>query len=129
MTPMDFEVWKARAASVIERLKTEGDQWRADFETLKSQFKDRAEHYRKEDATIPDARALSTFLQPDLGLVPSPLRSILQPLAAALALSILTGLVGLAAINFASFALVASLIYLMITKVFGIHVDMNAPAF
>ncbi len=74
-----------------------------------------------------ETQALSQLLRPDLGKTPAPLRRVLEPVVAATALVVLASLLGMGAFGFATLALAAALIYLILTKVFGLELSLGTP--
>ncbi len=71
------------------------------------------------------ATALSALVRPDLGNTPAPVRRFLEPLVAASALVVLIVLLGLGMFGFATLFLAVSLMYLIITRVFGIELGID----
>jgi hypothetical protein len=72
--------------------------------------------------------ALSTFIRPNLGDTPAPLRRVLEPIVAASALLAMVVLAGFGALGFGAMLIAAGLIYLIITQVFGIQLDLVPPS-
>lgn len=83
----------------------------------------------KQQVMGPDAPpgALSTFLRPDLGPTPDPLRRILEPVIAAWALLTMGALLAVGALGFATMFAAASLLYVLLTRVFGLELDVKLP--
>ena len=71
--------------------------------------------------------ALTTFLRPNLGATPAPLRRALEPVVAACAMLALAVLIGIGASAGLLFLLAGALVYLIITKVFGIALTLGEP--
>lgn len=74
-----------------------------------------------------EGRALSTFIRPDLGPLPTPLSRLLEPLVAVLAGSVMAFFAALGMLHFGIFFACLSVVYLIITHVFGIELDLNLP--
>ncbi len=67
---------------------------------------------------------LSTFLRPNLGKTPAPLRRFLEPLVAALALSLLATLLVAGSVTLVVFMGIVGLIYAILTHVFGLELGL-----
>ena len=74
--------------------------------------------------------ALSTFIRPDpsvLGPTPEPLRRLLEPVIAAWAILTMGALLGVGAVGFSLMFAAAALLYLILTRVFGLELDVKMP--
>lgn len=102
------------------------DEIRQQFEGARDQLRREAQRLRASFSNN-DARALSTFVRPNLGPVPSPLRRALEPVVALVAGVVLAVLMAFGLLHFGLFFLAAGLIYLILNKVFGLELDVNLP--
>ncbi|MBI3179771.1 MAG: hypothetical protein HYZ27_08925 [Deltaproteobacteria bacterium] len=71
------------------------------------------------------SQALAHFIRPDLG--GSALSRVMEPVVAASAMLALAVLVGVGALSLAGLLVAAALIYLIVTQVFGIELDIETP--
>ena len=71
--------------------------------------------------------ALSTFIRPDLGPTPEPLRRLLEPIIAVWALATMGALLAMGAVGFALMFAAASLLYVILTRIFGLELDVKLP--
>jgi hypothetical protein len=71
--------------------------------------------------------ALSLLIRPNLGPTPAALRRFLEPVVAASALLAVVVLTGIGALGVAAMLTAVALIYLIVTKVFGIELDLVPP--
>lgn len=72
------------------------------------------------------ATALSTFVRPDLSHIsPSPLLRALEPVVALVGLALLALLGSMAGAGMLTFVLTSALILLLLTRVFGLQLDLN----
>ncbi len=95
---------------------------------LGARLRDEADRARARfDAQNGESHALATFMRPNLGPTPVSLRRYLEPLVAIAAGLVLAGLLAFGLYGFAMFFLSASLIYLILTHVFGLEFDLNLP--
>ncbi len=101
---------------------------------LAEQLRDLGARVRDEAARVSarsgydtESGALSAFIRPNLGPTPRPLRRVLEPVVAASAVLALVVLLGFGMFSFAGFFIASSLIYLIITQIFGIELDLNLP--
>jgi hypothetical protein len=105
-----------------------------DLEALRRRARQAAEQLRQQlraragQAGGP-SHALSAFVRPELGAVPPPLRRLLEPVVAALAITLLAGLGAVATVNIATLMLVAAVVVLILRLVFGIELDLVPPPF
>jgi len=113
--------WPADLGSTLRdaaaRARDEARRIRAEADRLRSRVRGDA----------PTGGALAAFVRPDLGATPAPLRRVLEPLVAAAAAVALALLLGIGVFNFAMFFAAATLIYAILTYVFGIEFDLNLP--
>ena len=98
--------------------------WRSQLEELSAQVWAEVDRLGRT-VRSQNTTALAAFVRPELGATPAPLKRFLEPLVAALALSALVGLGAFGMVGFATLFLAASLIYLIITKVFGIELGLG----
>lgn len=104
--------------------------WRDSAKDLFGDLADRMqqERIRMRRAFSPtDSTALSEFIRPNLGQTPPALRRVLEPIVAVSALLALAVLTTMGALGFAVLFAAASLIYLILTYVFGLRLDMAIP--
>ncbi len=94
---------------------------------LVDELRQTANRWRAEIGGEPGAKTLATFIRPNLGPTPAPVRRVLEPVVAASAMLALAVLSGIATINLALFMLCAGLVYLIVTYVFGVELDLNVP--
>jgi len=92
-----------------------------------SRVRDEAARVRRTARPRDGSEALAAFIRPNLGPTPQPLRRVLEPIIAAAAALALAVLLSFGMFSFAGFFLAATLIYAIITYVFGIELDLNLP--
>ena len=93
-----------------------------------SRLRDEAARLRRTARPRDGNEALTAFIRPNLGRTPEPLRRILEPVVAAAAALALAVLLSFGMFSFAGFFVAATLIYAIITYVFGIELDLNLPS-
>ena len=105
--------------------------WRDGAGEFLNEFADklRQERIRMRRAFSPsDNAALSEFIRPNLGQTPPALRRVLEPVVAVSALLALALLGTMGALGFAILFAAASLIFLILTYVFGLKMDVAVPS-
>lgn len=68
--------------------------------------------------------AMAHFLRPNLGATPPVARRVLEPIVAASALLALVVLIGMGTLSLTAFFVAAALMYVIVTFVFGIEIDI-----
>ena len=73
-------------------------------------------------------RALVTqLIRPDLGPMPPTLRRFVEPVVALVAAATLVALLGMGTVCFTLFVLAGALMYAILTRVFGLELDVQMP--
>jgi hypothetical protein len=96
----------------------------ADLYLALGRLRDEAARLRQRLRDTSGSQALSTFLRPNMGPTPAPLRRVLEPVVAVAALSLLATLLAAGALSFATLVLVAALVYAILTQVFGLELGL-----
>lgn len=92
-----------------------------------SRLRDEAARVRRTARPRSGNETLTAFIRPNLGPTPEPLRRVLEPVVAAAAALALAVLLAFGMFSFVGFFFAATLIYAIITYVFGIELDLNLP--
>lgn len=109
-------------------LQDEVDNLSDRLRDFSSRLRQQAERIRAGlDPNRPDSTAVAAFLRPNLGATPAPVRRFLEPIIAGAAAVVIAMLLGFGLYGFAIFFLSAGLIYLVLTHVFGLELDLNLP--
>lgn len=74
-----------------------------------------------------DDRRLRALMRPELGRTPQPVRRILEPMIAVVAAAVLIWLAVTGAVAMAALFAVLGLAYLILTHVFGLHLELSTP--
>ena len=106
-----------------ERLREAASRVRDEAHRVRSEAERLRDRMRADSSTL----TLAAFVRPNLGPTPDPLRRVLEPIVAASAAMALVVLLSIGVLSFGTFFVVASLIYAILTYVFGLELDLNVP--
>lgn len=98
---------------------------------VRDQLRHRAVHFRQalgHHVSNDTLKALSLFVVPDMGPMPSPWRRIVEPVIALVSAAALLALSTIGISGLLMFVLAGALAYGIIALVFGVRLDLQMPA-